>query len=208
MKIKICGMTAAENIAAVGEALPDFMGFIFYKKSVRSVGQDFSNKELSELAASVKRVGVFVNEEYHTIIDKIQSCSLDFVQLHGDESPADCRQLRNDVDIIKAFQIDADFNFDSIAEYLDHCDYFLFDTKSVNYGGSGKAFDWSLLKDYSFKVPFFISGGLGFDDLANLLAFSHPMLYGYDFNSRLESGPGIKDIQKTINTIQKIRNHE
>ena len=208
MKIKICGMADADNIAHIGKMTPDYIGLIFYKSSPRFVGDGFSSCAVTSLPAKIKKVGVFVNEASPNIRDKITKYGLDLIQLHGDETPEQCLDLRKSAQIIKAFQIDAAFDFKQIANYVDHCDYFLFDTKSSGYGGSGKLFDHKLINNYTYKIPFFISGGLGPETIDQLLKLEHRLLHGIDFNSQLELSPGLKDLASTKIIIDKIRDHE
>ena len=158
MKLKICGMRDAENIRRVAVMRPDYMGFIFYSNSKRAVGEKFAIPD--DFPDAVRRVGVFVNENSSVMLNLAREYSLDFLQLHGSETAAQCEDLRNKgLMIIKAFSVGRDFNFDSTVPYKQSAEYFLFDTKGPGYGGTGKAFDWMLLEKYDQEVPFFLSGG-------------------------------------------------
>ncbi|MBK5280332.1 MAG: phosphoribosylanthranilate isomerase [Bacteroidia bacterium] len=201
-KLKVCGMCHAENISKVADLEPDYLGFIFYPKSKRFVGDDF---EISgQLSRSIKRVGVFVNEKTEVILGLASKHGLDFIQLHGDESVTQCIELKqNRLGIIKAFSIDDQFNFDMVNAYKPVVDYFLFDTKSESYGGTGKAFNWRLLNQYDQQVPFFLSGGLSASNMKQTKDIMKMNLHGLDINSGVEVSPGVKDVDKIkeLNTI-------
>lgn len=198
-------MKYPDNIHQISLLEPDYMGFIFYEKSKRFV----QKLKTIEFPDHIKKTGVFVNEKLSVILEKVKEYSLDVVQLHGNETPKDCEWLKEKgCTIIKAFQIDEDFSFSALNDFELVTDYFLFDTKTENFGGSGISFDWSLLEKYTHTVPFFISGGLGPDSIERLLQLNHPMLYGADFNSMLEIEPGLKAVDKSKLVINKIRNHE
>lgn len=193
MKLKVCGMKYEENIRQVAELKPDYMGFIFYSKSKRFVGNDFN---LPSFPASIKKVGVFVNEEEDVVRQKTDEHKLDFIQLHGDESPEYCRSLSKYVKIIKAFGMDEHFEFEKLNSYKTSCTYFLFDTKSKEYGGTGKSFDWDILKMYDDEVPFFLSGGIDESSLDELRKIKNLNIHAIDINSKFELSPGVKDIEK------------
>jgi phosphoribosylanthranilate isomerase len=195
LKLKVCGMRDASNIIKVASLQPDYMGFIFYEKSKRFVGNDFSIPK--EFPSMIKRVGVFVNEKVDAILKLVSKHKLDFVQLHGDEIPEDCKALKqNKVGVIKVFSIDNEFDFNKTKPYQLYTDFFLFDTKSESYGGSGKSFDWNLLKKYDQEIPFFLSGGLSPDNIQNIKELKGMNLHAIDVNSGVEVAPGLKDITK------------
>lgn len=199
-------MKFPKNILEVGALQPDYMGFIFYSKSKRFVGENFSNESINSLPKSIKKAGVFVNESIAIILEKVIKYKLDAVQLHGNESVADCKFLKeNNIEIIKAFSIDESFNFDVLKAYESVCDYFLFDTKTTDYGGSGKIFDWQLLENYTIQKPFFLSGGLNLDSIEKIKNLNYEMLTGLDFNSQLENEDFSKNIKKTTQIIQHLR---
>lgn len=209
MKIKICGMKYTENIKDIALLKPDYLGFIFYSASKRFVGDDFELLDSEELINDVEKVGVFVNESNAIIERIVEQYSINRIQLHGDESPLQCQDLKEKgYSVIKSFSIADDFDFSVLKNYETAIDYFLFDTKTTDYGGSGNSFNWQLLNKYNLLKPFFLSGGLGVNNIEQLLEFSHPMLYGYDFNSRLEMNPGLKDKESVKLIIDKIKKHE
>lgn len=206
MKIKICGMKFRDNILEIGGLKPDFMGFIFYSKSKRFVGEAFSPESIQNLPTSIEKVGVFVNESPEIILEKVNKFKLDIVQLHGTESVADCQFLKeNNIEIIKAFSVDENFNFNIVKSYEPLCDYFLFDTKTPDYGGSGKTFDWQLLDNYKLEKPFFLSGGLNLESIEKVKKLNYPMLIGLDFNSQLEDEDFKKNIQKVTEVIRQTK---
>ena len=198
MKLKICGMKYPENIIEVGSLLPDYMGFIFWKKSAR-----YFNGVIPNLPKSIKKVGVFVNATQDEILEKIAKYDLQAVQLHGQESVEFCQELKEklkqvQIEIIKVFSVDNSFDFEILQPFEAVCDYFLFDTKGKLPGGNGTTFDWKVLENYPSSKPFFLSGGIGLEeiDLIKEILTTNLSLYAIDINSKFESEPGLKD--KTI----------
>ncbi|MCS2223851.1 phosphoribosylanthranilate isomerase [Bacteroides fragilis] len=199
--IKVCGMREAENIREVEQLKVDMIGFIFYPKSPRC---------LYELPAympvKAKRVGVFVNEDKKEIEIFADRFSLDYIQLHGNESPEYCHSLRaTGLRLIKAFSIARRKDFENIGTYEESCDYFLFDTKCEQHGGSGNQFDWSMLNSYKGKKPFLLSGGIHPYSLPTLKELRHPQLAGFDLNSRFETKPGLKDVERLRHFLEELR---
>jgi phosphoribosylanthranilate isomerase len=200
-KLKICGMRNRENIREVAALLPDYMGFIFYEKSKRFIGGDFSIDR--GLSSTIKRVGVFVNENRETIFKEVLEHQLDFVQFHGNETVDECAILKDrGVGVIKVFSMDPHFDFNRTKSFEPYVDFFLFDTRSENYGGSGKSFDWSLLSRYNQQIPFFLSGGLSIENTQNIESLTGMNLHAIDLNSGVESSPGLKDLKKIKATIE------
>ena len=194
-------MKYSQNITEIENLFPDLMGFIFYEKSKR-----FFNLPEINLNNKVKRVGVFVNENIQEIKNKIKKYKLDYVQLHGEENVNFCHSLKPFVKIIKVFKIDYNFNFKKTEEFEEVCDYFLFDTKSQLHGGSGKKFDWNLLKNYNCKKDFFLSGGIDISDIEEIkkIVNSYPIA-GIDINSKFELDNLEKDKEKINLLIKKLR---
>jgi phosphoribosylanthranilate isomerase len=192
IKVKVCGNLDPVNVSAVASADPDMMGFIFYRGSERFVG-DPPAALWEAVPASIEKVGVFVDEDLQQVRELIARYDFSMVQLHGNETAAYCGQLRKTgMRVIKAFGMGASFDFDRLLPYRQACDYFLFDTASPEHGGSGRKFNWEVLKDYSLEVPFFLSGGIGPSDWHDILAIGNDRLFAVDINSRFESAPGIK----------------
>jgi phosphoribosylanthranilate isomerase len=174
-----------------------FAGMIFYPKSARFVGDKLTNFKFEISNLKLNKVGVFVNAEIETIKEAVEAYGLQYVQLHGDETPEFCKQVKIFVAVIKAIRIGPDTNLDEqLKQYEDTCDYFLFDTDSKQYGGSGKQFNWEVLQNITINKPFFLSGGIGLEDLAAVTNFQHPNLFAIDVNSKFEVAPGIKDMNK------------
>ncbi|WP_448698880.1 phosphoribosylanthranilate isomerase [Mucilaginibacter sp. AW1-3] len=203
MKIKVCGMTDMNNVKQLKELNPDYIGFIFYPKSPRFVKNE---NALNAVPKNIIKTGVFVDLYEGRVEEMIHRYHLDAIQLHGNESPGFCAHFKGSVQVLKAFGVDENFVFDVLEPYKDSVDYFLFDTKTAQHGGSGKTFNWDILQKYSLNVPFFLSGGLSMDNLAEVQELKHPMFYGVDLNSRFETAPGIKNIElltKAFNLLKQ-----
>ncbi|WP_428329616.1 phosphoribosylanthranilate isomerase [Mucilaginibacter sp.] len=198
MRIKVCGLFDPENIKAVAALEPDYMGFIFYSKSPRFV-DDLQAETLEAIPSHINKTAIFVDETAENISKLIDKYNFDFVQLHGNEQPNFCKALREKAIVIKAFGLNADFDFNQLDAYKKKVDLFLFDTKTEVHGGSGKTFDWRILDKYTLDVPFLLSGGLSLDNIDEVKKIDHPKFYGVDLNSKFEVSAGIKD----INTLQK-----
>ena len=193
MRLKVCGMREVINIKSVLELKPDLMGFIFYPKSKRFVktlsldGIDFQ---------STQKVGVFVNEPLDSLKEKVKTFGLDYVQLHGDESLSYLTEVKYlGVKVIKAFRIKHQLPVDQLLAFEQDADFFLYDTLSHEYGGSGERFEWKILNDSPSSKPFWLSGGLGLNSLKKLKSINHPGLIGIDVNSKFEDYPGMKNIE-------------
>ncbi len=204
MKIKVCGMKEPENIKALAELKPDCMGFICYDLSPRYIA-DLQAEVLASLPGSICKTAVFVNEEAANIDDLINQMGFNAVQLHGSESPTFCQSLRGKVTVLKAFGVDDDFDFAQLNDYAGHVDYFMFDTKTIGHGGSGKTFNWDILAKYQLNVPFFICGGLSPENIASVKEIKHPAFYGVDLNSRFEIKAGLKNIDQLRNAFNILR---
>ncbi|MFI3317309.1 MAG: phosphoribosylanthranilate isomerase [Rikenellaceae bacterium] len=199
--IKVCGMRDGENIAAVDALGIDMMGFIFYDKSPRCVAW-----LPSAMPRNARRVGVFVNATQSEISSRINQFELDYVQLHGAETPEFCSAINAlGVRVIKAFSVSEEFDFKSVEPYVACCELFVFDTKCCGYGGSGEQFDWHLLDGYSSETPFLLSGGIDAGSVPSLKAFDHPSLAGYDLNSRFEVAPALKDVGLLTTFLEQLK---
>lgn len=199
MKIKVCGMRAPNNIAAVEALGIAWMGFICYPPSPRYVAQ-----VPSYLPTHCKRVGVFVNQPLEEIEHHIHRLGLQTVQLHGTESPELCQTLREKgVEVFKALAVKNSAEVAHTTRYLGSCDYLLFDTPCAEHGGSGRTFPWSLLDAYQGDTPFLLSGGIGLEQLEALKQFHHPAWAGIDLNSRFESSPGVKEVEQLKRFIKE-----
>lgn len=200
-------MKYPENIVSVAALKPDFLGFIFYDKSPRY----FSNT-LPSIPKNIKKVGVFVNASLESIEKSINVFSLDCIQLHGDETPAFCKQFRKlhpDLELWKVFSIDNSFTFKDTIPFENCVTHFLLDTKGEKKGGNGVKFNWDLLKSYTSKTPFILSGGIGLNDLKSIksLLKKRLPLYAIDLNSKFELKPGEKDVEMLKAFIKGLKNN-
>lgn len=205
MRIKVCGITRAEQLAALCGLKVDYAGLIFYAPSPRFVVGKIMPGSLSGFSGKIRLTGVFVNEEVQAIRQRIAQYHLDAVQLCGTEPPAHCEELRKDAEVIKVLHAgDQGVDRALLPEYRAATDYLLFDTRSAGFGGSGKKFDWSKLPSNDIEQPFFLSGGIAPEDAGIVGRFRHPHFYGVDINSRFETEPGIKDIKKITTFIHQL----
>ncbi len=206
MKIKVCGLKHAENITAILEGKPDLIGFIFYDRSLRFVGNGLDSDFVRKIQEKIITVGVFVNESTDQITQVCQEYGLNYVQLHGDESIEDCALLKQEgLGVIKVFQVDIEFDFTRVLPFVPHVDFFLFDTKGDQRGGTGEKFDWTILNAYTGSVPFFLSGGISIEDVDRIIDIRHPQLHGVDINSRFEVSPGKKNVKLVSDFIKRLR---
>lgn len=200
-------MRDADNICEVGALGPDYMGFIFYPASPRYVGDTFSIP--SDLAKTIKRVGVFVNETRDRIMQQVTKHDLTVVQLHGDEPETVCEEIKSKgVTVIKVFSIGEEFDFSVLKKYKPHVNYFLFDTKGKFYGGNSKTFNWQVLEKYDQEIPFFLSGGLTPDNISTTTQLLHMNLHALDINSGVEENPGVKRVQSIREVMNRVNQHK
>lgn len=227
MIIKVCGMRDGENIRQVSALGVNWIGMIFWEQSPRNVtmipthagiipdrAKEFEVSSASGVSYTApQRVGVFVDEMAQNIITRAVNYRLDIIQLHGHESPTFIRNLRHTLDpdlrpgirFMKAVSIACADDLLLCKDYEDCVDYFLFDTKCTTVGGSGRQFDWSLLKAYNGQKPFLLSGGIGPDDADRVKNFSHPRCIGIDLNSRFETEPGMKDVEALRSFLSQLK---
>ena len=205
MKIKVCGITSLEQLQQLQQLGVDYAGLIFFEGSKRYVGEKLKEVQASVKNTGIRKVGVFVNQELEVIARAIQEYGLYAVQLHGDETDEFCLELMDKVKVIKVFRIGSEVEIDKlVAPFQEACHYFLFDTDTDTFGGSGKQFDWTLLEAASIGKSFFLSGGIGPGDIEKIKAFQHPYLYAVDVNSRFETEPGVKDVVKVQEFIREL----
>ena len=206
MKIKVCGMRNPSNIDDLVKLKPDYIGFIFYPKSKRFIGELIPDEIQSLIPVYIQKVGVFVDEPFDNMLEKFKSNKLDMIQLHGSELPGYCERLKKlDIPVIKVFSVDVAFDFETVKSYDPFCDYYLFDTASELRGGSGLKFDWKKLDQYKDDKPFFLSGGIRPTDVEEIKQITHNELYAIDVNSGFEIEPAIKDIPKLKSFIEELR---
>lgn len=201
-------MTSLEQLQQLQQMGIDYAGLIFYQGSKRYAADKLDGQKSEIKNLEIKKVGVFVNADYQTIFNAIEDYGLGAVQLHGDETGEFCPGLMDKVEVIKVFRIADEKNIDELVKpFQKVCHYFLFDTDTKSYGGSGQQFDWTVLQNAKVNKPFFLSGGIGLEDAEKVKAFHHPYLYAVDVNSRFETEPGVKDLKKVQEFINAI-NHE
>lgn len=197
MKIKVCGLTDNESGRTLAQ-LPEvsYLGFIFYEESPRHTTSTFKT--------SKPKIGVFVNEEISRILELAAEHALSGVQLHGNESPEFIAQLPENLIKIKAFGISSVGDLAQTSNYEGLVDYFLFDTKTERFGGSGNPFDWTILEKYEGKTPFFLSGGIGLDSAHEIETFQHEKHAGFDLNSRFEREPKNKNVSQIQHFLKAV----
>ena len=188
-------MRESTNISELLKLSPDFMGFIFFAKSKRDVADSLDAELLASFPESIQKVGVFVNAELDFVKGKVEQFGLNLVQLHGDESPEYCFDLKSKgIKVMKVFSVGESFDFNQLEAYKPYVDFFLFDTKGIERGGNGVQFDWSILKGYDQEIPFFLSGGIDLENLEQLSELKGMNLHAIGVNSKFEIEPGLKDV--------------
>lgn len=211
MRIKVCGMTSTEQVLQLDEMGVEFAGFIFYPKSPRYVYKFMPKPEVKKIKGKgINKVGVFVNAPVEEVLQAVDDCGLHLVQLHGDETPKYCEKIANYVGVVKAFRLREEDNvLWKVKDYMDIADMFLFDTEGAGYGGTGKQFDWNILRGLQIGKPFFLSGGIGPDDTEKLAQFAKERvakdLFSIDVNSKFETSPGIKDMETLTRFIPLLK---
>jgi phosphoribosylanthranilate isomerase len=200
MRVKVCGITQLDQAEQLADLGVTFGGFIFYPKSARYVFKNITTNQIRKLN-NINKVGVFVNASIEEVLHMVDECRLHMVQLHGDETPKYCEKIADYVSVVKAFRLSDNDNVDwMIRPFMDMCDMFMFDTMGSGYGGTGKKFDWTMLRNSSIGKPFFLSGGIEPGDEPKLRQFAdEPVakaLFAIDINSRFEVNPGVKDMKK------------
>lgn len=209
MRVKVCGMTVPAQVEALEKMGVAFAGFIFYPKSPRYVLRHMTTQQIKGIK-NINKVGVFVNANADDVISMVDECRLHMVQLHGDETPKYCEKIADYISVVKVFRMGEKDNIEwKIRDYMDVCDMFLFDTAGSGYGGTGKKFDWNLLKDVNVGKPYFLSGGIEPEDAAAIKQFSETTagkaLFALDINSKFETGPGMKDMKKIESFLKALK---
>ena len=209
MIIKVCGMKDPLNIRQIAAIKGiDLIGMIFYPPSLRYVDSQQTADTVVTISPPHK-VGVFVNEIREVVVHKCAMYHLDYIQLHGNETAEymiDLREMLPDnIKFIKAFSVRSKQDIKQVQDYEGLCDYFLFDTPTSGYGGSGETFDWNILQTYNGSTPFLLSGGISADSIEDLANFQHPQWAGIDLNSRFETAPGQKDTVLLTDFIKRIK---
>ncbi|MFN5440152.1 MAG: phosphoribosylanthranilate isomerase [Bacteroidota bacterium] len=208
IQIKVCGMTDFNQVQSLADMHIDFAGFIFYPKSSRYVSDKISAEEIKKISGMhISAVGVFVDEDIESLINVVDKWKLDYVQLHGNESPDYCKHVSTYCKVIKAFRVGAEDRLDEKTRGYEHVDSFLFDTKAELHGGTGLKFDWNQLL-VPLSRPYFLSGGIGLDDVVRINDFiaTADHMFAVDVNSQFETAPGFKDLEKVLQFKQYLNN--
>jgi len=200
VKVKICGITSYEDARAAVEAGADALGFVFYDKSPRFINPVKAAGIISRLPPFIQTVGLFVNEETAQVNWTADYCGIDVVQLHGDETPEDCLEVKRRV--IKAFRVQKIVSLDPLEKYQDYqvAGYLLDAWSPDAYGGTGRTFNWELAQSAKQYGPVILAGGLTADNIAEAIRVVKP--YGVDVSSGVESAPGKKDLEKVKEFIR------
>ena len=209
MNMKVCGITSIEQLEQLDKLFVDYAGFVFDVKSYQNVYGKIPAEDIKYADVDIKKVGVFTNLDYRSILDTVKVYGLDLIQLNGAESPEMCKMLSKEIEVIKTFYID---NFDSdsihniINDYDDACDYYSFDSNiKSNRGGITQAFDWKMIGDTSIEKPFFIGGGgIKPSDAPTIHQFKHPDFFGVDVNNNFEKEDGIKDTALVLSFMRAV----
>jgi phosphoribosylanthranilate isomerase len=211
--IKVCGVTMPSQLEALDEMGVDLAGFIFYPKSPRYMVNKMPEDYLRRFRGKIAKVGVFVNMPYEELMKTVEDYRLDMVQLHGDEIPRYCEQVSNYITVVKAFRLSENDPIEwMVKPYDEACDMFMFDTLGAGYGGTGKKFDWNVLKNSVINKLFFLSGGIEPGDVEKLKDFAKEeigkKIFAVDINSKFETSPGVKDLDKVRTFVQNLKNAE
>jgi phosphoribosylanthranilate isomerase len=206
VRVKICGITNAADALAAIEAGANLLGLNFYPKSPRYISHAEAAKIRPELPKKVKAVGIFVNSLVADVITLRQSLNLDFVQLHGDETPASVTELARSTPVIKAFSIEPDFPLATLDEYPGAFAYLFDGSNRGQYGGTGRTTDWDVARRAAQVHRIILAGGLKVENVAAAVRIVRP--YGIDVASGVETEPGKKDHGRLREFIQEVRRAE
>src|SRR5436190_21112621 len=210
VRVKVCGVTMPAQLEAFDEMGVDLAGFIFYPKSPRFMVNKIPAEYLRKFKGKIAKVGVFVNMHYEELMRTVEEYRLDMVQLHGDEIPRYCEQVANNITVIKAFRLSDNDPIEWMAKpYEEACDMYMFDTLGARYGGTGKKFDWGVLKNSTIGKLFFLSGGIEPGDEDRLKVFVKEeiakKIFAVDINSIFETSSGVKDLSKVKEFVEKLK---
>jgi phosphoribosylanthranilate isomerase len=211
MRTKVCGLTQLHQLEELNDMGVEFGGFIFYAKSPRYVLNSMQTKQIKGFKGNLNKVGVFVNASEQEILDRVDDCGLYLVQLHGNETPKFCEKISNYITTIKAFRVDDNFPLAwQMKEYEEVVDMYLFDTAASGFGGTGLQFNWNILTQSPITKPFFLSGGIGANNIDEIKQFASlevgKNLFCIDINSKFEQMPGIKDLDLVKNFVSQLKN--
>lgn len=208
-QLKVCGLTQLSQIRELVALKINFLGFIFYNKSPRFVLNHLTLDAISKINHSGK-VGVFVNETIENIVEISKKTDLNLIQLHGDENDEYILRLRKSlsekIQIIKVIRI-GNQTIEELQNTINQQpivnNYLLFDTDSKAFGGTGNTFDWQILNQLKINKPYFLSGGISLENVGE----SNKLIqqpFALDVNSKFETEPGIKDVEKIKRLYEKL----
>ena len=201
MKIKICGITNPENAEKICQLNINAIGLVFYNKSPRAISISQAKEIIDSIPPFISKVGLFVNSDPSLVDRVLNNVNIDTLQFHGSESPSDCSQFQ--MPFIKAIRMNKETNLLMQAEeYSDATGLLLDSFEDDSFGGTGKTFDWSLIKD-KINLPIILAGGLNKDNVIKAIKMTQP--YAIDISSGVESKKGIKDIEKTKEIIEIVK---
>ncbi len=209
MNIKVCGITTILQLQTLQHLGVDYAGIIFYPGSKRFAAEKLESQKQEVAKTAIKKIGVFVNAQPQEIKNAVADFGLYAIQLHGDENTEFFAALKQSLPakLIKVFRLTGQQNVDELVKpFAGVCDYFLFDTGTEQFGGSGKKFDWTALEQASINKPFFLSGGIGPEDAEKIKSFRHPFLFTVDINSRFETEPGLKNMELVKQFVNELSN--
>ncbi len=206
VRVKICGITNLSDALICAESGADAVGFILYPKSKRFVKAKEVRRITQNLPPFIFKVGVFVNEDPHAVLEILSYANLDFAQLHGDESPEECDYIGRER-VIKVFRLKSTDEIERIEPYVGKIRALLLDTYSESsYGGTGKTFNWEIaraVKERFPQIPLILSGGLNPENVRDAIKEVNP--YAVDVSSGVERAPGIKDREKVELFIRRAK---
>lgn len=206
VRVKICGITNLSDALICAESGADAVGFILYPKSKRFVKAKEVRRITQNLPPFIFKVGVFVNEDPHAVLEILSYANLDFAQLHGDESPEECEYIGRER-VIKVFRLKSTDEVEKIEPYVGKIRALLLDTYSESsYGGTGKTFNWEIaraVKERFPQIPLILSGGLNPENVRDAIKEVNP--YAVDVSSGVERAPGIKDREKVELFIRRTK---
>jgi phosphoribosylanthranilate isomerase len=199
VKVKICGLTNYEDATAAIDMGADLLGFNFYPKSPRYIEPAKAARIINKLPAFIDIVGVFVNETVEKIHEARNLCHLDWIQLHGDETPEFCKEFRtHNVKIMKAIRVKGQMDVERAEDFFT--DAILLDAfNPKKYGGTGISFDWNIIGHIGKRV--FLAGGINPNNAAKAVKLG---VYGIDVCSGIEAKPGKKDHEKMKKLFENI----
>ncbi|MEH2068730.1 MAG: phosphoribosylanthranilate isomerase [Nostoc sp.] len=210
MRVKICGITQPEQSIAIASLGATALGFICVPTSPRYVTTSQIRALVAQLPENIDKIGVFANTIFGEIKQVVIDSGLTGVQLHGDESPEFCYQLRQalpKIEILKAFRIRNFEHLKTITDYIQYVDTLLLDAyHPQQLGGTGKTLDWTMLQQFSPNCPWFLAGGLTADNIVQALSQLNPS--GIDLSSGLENAPGDKDLDKVALLFERLKSRE